>query len=186
MKIRSFAILALALLLAAGCASKSEAPASSSQAAPAPAPQPQAAPAQPAAAPAQQAAPRTVTQKVTLSGGTLFDFDKAVIRSDARAKLDDLVGQMKNINLDVILIVGYTDRLGSHAHNMKLSVRRAEAAKAYLVSRGVPANHVYTEGKGPSNPVKECKDGSRKELIACLQPNRRSEIEVSANRAVTQ
>jgi len=190
MKIRALAVLAIVLLLAAGCASKSEAPAPTAQPAPAPAPapEPQAAPAQPAAAPAQAPAPaRTITQKITLSGDAQFDFDKAVIRPDARAKLDDLIGRMKSGNVDVIIIVGHADRIGSDAYNMKLSVRRAEAAKAYLVSRGVPANRVYTEGKGESKPVKQCKStGDRKALIACLAPNRRDEIEVSASRTIQQ
>jgi OOP family OmpA-OmpF porin len=78
--------------------------------------------------------------------------------------------------------VGHADRIGGDAYNMKLSVRRAEGVKNYLVSKGIPANRIYTEGKGKRQPVKECKDSNRKALIVCLQPNRRVEVEVVGTR----
>ena len=82
------------------------------------------------------------------------------------------------MNLEVIIAVGHTDSVGKDGYNQKLSVRRAEAVKAYLVSKNIEANRVYTEGKGERQPVKECKgDGKTKALIACLEPNRRAEIE---------
>ncbi len=147
-------------------------------AAPVPAP---AAP-RPAAPPAAKAAP--VIQKVTLAADALFDFDKAVIKPDAKGKLDDLVGKIKSVNLEVVIAVGHTDRIGSDKYNMKLSLRRAESVKAYLVSKGIAANRVYTEGKGEKQPVKDCPQiKERKKLIACLAPNRRVEIEVVGSRA---
>ena len=107
-----------------------------------------------------------------------FDFDRYVIRPDARSKLDDLVGQLRGVTLEVVIAVGHADRLGSDAYNMKLSVRRADSVKAYLVSKGIAASRIYTEGKGKSQPVKDCKgSGKTKELIACLEPNRRVESE---------
>jgi OOP family OmpA-OmpF porin len=172
----STSIAAIALLALAACASTPEEPA-----APAVAPTPRAAPAPapvpaPAAAPAKPAAPKP--EKVTTASDVNFDFDRYVIRPDARSKLDDMVGKLRNVNLEVIIAVGHADRLGSDAYNMKLSVRRADSVKAYLVSKGVAASRVYTEGKGERQPVKDCKgDKVSKELIACLQPNRRADIE---------
>lgn len=128
---------------------------------------------------------------MTFAADALFDFDKAVLRPDGKAKLDELVSKMAGVSLEVIIGVGYTDRLGPLAHNQKLSVARAQAVKDYLVSKGIEPNRVYTEGKGPANPVKQCPDPSakgeirnQKQLIDCLQPNRRVEVEVVGTRPV--
>lgn len=128
------------------------------------------------------AAVKPTIQKVTLQSDALFDFDRAVIRKDAQGKLDGLVSQMKGVNLEVVIAVGHTDRIGSNAYNQRLSVRRAEAVKNYLVKKGVPANRIYTEGKGETQPVKNCTETNRKALIACLQPNRRVDVEVVGTR----
>ena len=136
-----------------------------------PAAKPEAKPAaKPAAKPKPAAAP--VTEKVTLAADVLFDFDKAVVKPEGQTKLDDLVGKMKAINLEVIIAIGHTDSVGSDAYNQKLSVRRAEAVKAYMVSKGVEPNRIYTEGKGEKQPVasNKTKEGRQK--------NRRVEIEV--------
>ena len=169
----STTLSAIVLAAFAGCASTPEpAPA------PAPAPTPKqelpvTPPPQPAAKPA---APKP--EKVTTASTVNFDFDRYVIRPDARTRLDDLVGKLRNVTLEVVIAVGHADRIGSDAYNMKLSVRRADSVKAYLVSKGVTASRVYTEGKGERQPVKECKgDKKTKELIACLEPNRRVELE---------
>ncbi|MEW6294060.1 MAG: outer membrane protein OmpA [Pseudomonadota bacterium] len=142
-----------------------------------------AAPAAPAAAPAAPvAAPKPAAKKVTLAADALFDFDKAVLRPEGKAKLDKLVGDMKAIKLEVIIAVGHADRLGKDAYNQKLSERRAAAVKDYLVSKGVEANRVYAEGKGEKQPVTGGKCGKSekrtKQLIDCLQPDRRVDIEV--------
>ncbi len=133
------------------------------------------------AAPAAAAAVVPAAQKVTLSADALFDFDKAVLRPEGKEKLDKLVGDVKGIKLEVIIAVGHADRFGTDAYNQKLSERRAEAVKAYLVAKGIEPNRVYTEGKGEKQPVTkpdQCKGPKSKKTIACLQPDRRVEIEV--------
>ena len=154
---------------AAGCDGAIVAP----KAAPAPAAAPAAAPK--AAAPAPAPAPAAAT-KVTYAADAFFDFDKAALKKEGKAKLDDLVGKVKGINLEVIIAVGHTDSVGTDAYNQKLSVRRAEAVKAYLVSKGIEKNRVYTEGKGEKQPVADnkTKEGRAK--------NRRVEIEVVGTR----
>jgi OOP family OmpA-OmpF porin len=147
------------------------------KAAPAPAPAPAAKPAPaPAAKPAAPALPPAAATKVTYAADTFFDFDKAVLKPEGKAKLDDLVGKVKAISLEVVIAVGHTDAIGSDAYNQKLSVRRAEAVKAYLVSKGIEKNRVYTEGKGEKQPVADnkTKEGRAK--------NRRVEIEVVGTR----
>ena len=165
---------------AAGCDGAIVAPA------PAPAPAPVAAPA-PAPAPAPKAvvapppppapAPPPAATKVTYAADAFFDFDTAVLKAEGKAKLDDLVGKVKSISLEVIIAVGHTDSVGGDPYNQKLSVKRSEAVKAYLVSKGIEKNRVYTEGKGEKQPVADnkTKEGRAK--------NRRVEIEVVGTRA---
>ncbi|MDO9401161.1 MAG: OmpA family protein [Polaromonas sp.] len=141
----------------------------------APAPAPAAAPAPPAAAPAAVAPPAAT--KVTYAADAFFDFDKSVLKPAGKAKLDDLVGKIKGINLEVIIAVGHTDSVGSDSYNQKLSVRRSEAVKAYLVSKGIEKNRVYTEGKGEKQPVADNKTSEGR------AKNRRVEIEVVGTRA---
>ena len=138
----------------------------------APAPAPVAAPA-PAPAPAPKPAPAPVAAaKVTFAADAFFDFDKAVLKPEGKAKLDDLVSKVKGINLEVIIAVGHTDSVGTDAYNQKLSVKRSEAVKAYLVSKGIEKNRVYTEGKGEKQPVADNKTSAGR------AKNRRVEIEV--------
>jgi len=154
---------------APGCDGALTAPAAPAPVAARPAPTP--APA-PAPAPAPVAA-----QKVTYAADAFFDFDKSVLKPEGRAKLDDLVSKVKDINLEVIIAVGHTDSIGSDAYNQRLSVRRAEAVKAYLVSKGIERNRVYTEGKGEKQPVADNR------TAAGRAKNRRVEIEVVGTRA---
>jgi OOP family OmpA-OmpF porin len=136
--------------------------------------------------PAAAAGPKPAAQKVTLAADALFDFNKAVLRAEGKAKLDKLAGDIKNIKLEVIIAVGHADRIGTDAYNQKLSEKRAEAVKAYLVGKGVEPNRVYTEGKGEKQPVtkpNQCKGPKSKKVIDCLQPDRRVEIEVIGTKA---
>ena len=114
---------------------------------------------------------------MTYAADAFFDFDKSVLKPEGRAKLDDLVSKIRDVNLEVIIAVGHTDSIGSDAYNQRLSVRRAEAVKAYLVTKGIERNRVYTEGKGEKQPVADnrTKEGRAK--------NRRVEIEVVGTRA---
>jgi OOP family OmpA-OmpF porin len=144
------------------------------KAAPAPAPKAAPAPAPKAAAPAAPQPP--AASKVTYAADAFFDFDKAVLKAEGKAKLDDLASKVKAINLEVIIAVGHTDSVGTDAYNQKLSVRRAEAVKAYLVTRGIEKNRVYTEGKGEKQPVADNKTAEGR------AKNRRVEIEVVGTR----
>ena len=129
-----------------------------------------------APAPAAAAPAPAVASKVTFAADAFFDFDKAVLKPEGKAKLDDLVSKVQGINLEVIVAVGHTDSVGSDAYNQKLSERRAQAVKAYLESKGIDKSRVYTEGKGEKQPVADnkTKDGRAK--------NRRVEIEVVGTR----
>ena len=166
---------------AAGCdgaiAAPAPAPAPAPRAAaPAPAPAPAAAAPRAAAPAARPAPPPAAATKVTYAADTFFDFNKSVLKADGKAKLDDLAGKVKAINLEVIIAVGHTDSAGSDAYNQKLSVKRADAVKAYLITKGIEKNRVYTEGKVEKQPVADNKtDAGRSK-------NRRVEIEVVGTR----
>ncbi len=140
--------------------------------APAPAPAPVVTP-----APAVVVVPAVAATKVTYAADAFFDFDKSALKPEGRAKLDDLIGKIKGINLEVIIAVGHTDAIGSVKYNQKLSVKRSESVKAYLVSKGIEKNRVYTEGKGKSQPVADNKTSEGR------AKNRRVEIEVVGTRA---
>ncbi len=136
-----------------------------------------------AVAPPAPVAPPVVTpppvaaSKVTFAADAFFDFDKSVLKPEGRAKLDDLVSKIRDVNLEVIIAVGHTDSVGTDAYNQRLSVRRAEAVKAYLVTKGIERNRVYTEGKGEKQPVADNR------TAAGRAKNRRVEIEVVGTRA---
>jgi OOP family OmpA-OmpF porin len=125
-----------------------------------------------AATPPVVVAPVPTAEKVSYSADAFFDFDKAVLKPAGKSALDELTGKLGDMNLEVIIAVGHTDSVGTDEYNQKLSIRRAESVKAYLESKGVESNRVYTEGKGEKQPVADngSADGRAK--------NRRVEIEV--------
>lgn len=142
--------------------------------------EPKAAPAAEEAKPAP-AGVKPSAEKVTVSADALFDFDKAVLRPEGKAKLDELASKAEALKLEAIIAVGHADRFGTAKYNQKLSERRAAAVKDYLVGKGIAADRVYTEGKGSTQPVTkpdECKGKKSPKVIACLQPDRRVVIEV--------
>ena len=141
-----------------------------------PAPQP---------APVAALAPQPVAERVTLDADTLFDFDKAVLRPAGHTALDEFVDNIKGIRTEMILAAGHADRFGSDAYNQQLSEQRVAAVKTYLVSKGIEPNRVQTEGRGEAQPVTkagECDGAKSARVIACLQPDRRVEIEVVGTR----
>jgi len=134
-------------------------------------------PKQPPAAKTPEVAPpppqkEVDVQKVTYAADAFFDFDKSVLKPEGRAALNELAQKIKDINLEVIVATGHTDSIGTVAYNQRLSVRRAEAVKAYLVARGIPKDRIYTEGKGKSQPI------ASNRTAAGRAKNRRVEIEV--------
>ncbi|NDH58100.1 MAG: OmpA family protein, partial [Betaproteobacteria bacterium] len=144
--------------------------------APAPAPAPAAAPA-PAPAPAAPPPAAPMSEKVTFAADTFFDFDKSVLKPAGKSMLDDLVGKIGMMSLEVVIAVGHTDSVGSNQYNQKLGARRAAAVKAYLVSKGVAANRIYTESKGETDPIASNKTAEGR------SKNRRVEVEVVGTRA---
>ena len=126
--------------------------------------------------PPPPAPPAPVVSKVTFAADAFFDVNKSIVKPEGKAKMDDLASKIQGVNLEVIIAVGHTDSDGGDAPNQALSVRRSEAVKAYLVSKGIEKNRIYTEGKGEKQPVADnkTKEGKAK--------NRRVEIEVVGTR----
>jgi OOP family OmpA-OmpF porin len=135
-------------------------------------------PAAPVAAPNNVQAPpaspvvAAPAAKVKMTAEALFDFDKAVIKPEGKQHLDALVAQIHSIHVEVLIAVGYTDAVGTVAYNKRLSIRRAEAVKGYLVSKGLDRSRIYTEGRGKTQPVASNANAKGRAL------NRRVEIEV--------
>lgn len=133
----------------------------------------------PVEAPKPVAPPAPTSEKVTFAADAFFDFDKAILKPEAKVKLDDMASKLKGIDLEVVIAVGHTDSVGSDEYNQKLSIKRAEAVKAYLVGNGgIPNNRVYTEGKGKKQPVADNKTADGR------AQNRRVEIEVVGTRMI--
>ena len=123
-------------------------------------------------APSPAAAAAPSSEKVTFEADTFFDFDKSVLKPAGKSKLSDLASKLQGIDIEVVVATGHTDSVGSDSYNMKLSLRRANAVKAFLVSKGIPADRIFTSGKGETTPV-----ASNKTREGRAQ-NRRVEVEV--------
>jgi OOP family OmpA-OmpF porin len=148
-----------------------------------------AAPAAPVPQPAPKAElppPAPVIEKVSLGSDVLFEFDKATLRPEGRQKLDELAERIKDAQVESVLAVGHADRIGSEKYNEKLSDARAASVKEYLAQKGIAPERVRSEGRGENEPVTgdQCKGQKGAKLIACLQPDRRVDVEVRGTREV--
>jgi OOP family OmpA-OmpF porin len=186
MKAQKLLSIAAAVALIGACATEPEkpAPAPAPKAAPAPRAEPKPVPPPPpapVAKPEVKPEPPKKPAVMNLASTELFEFNKAVLTQDARVKLDnEVVAKLKDLkDVRYIIVNGHADRLGSPQYNQRLSEKRAEAVRAYLVSKGVDAAKVETLGFGKTLPVKACPNQKdRKGLIACLAENRRVVVEV--------
>jgi OOP family OmpA-OmpF porin len=174
------ASLALALAACATQEAQKPAPAPAPTPAPAPAPKPAAA-TQDVSAKAQPKPEPKKPAVVNLASTELFEFNKAVLTNEAKGKLDsEVIAKLKDVDqLRYIIVNGHADRLGSAQYNQRLSEKRAEAVRAYLVSKGASTDKIETLGFGKTLPTKSCPDQKdRKSLIECLAPNRRVVVEI--------
>lgn len=162
-----------------------------------PEPEQAAAPMQPAASQDSEAvapvsvfvptpAPQKVTQKrISFSAETLLEFNKFTLRAEGKIELDGLVQDLKGMDFDTVDVTGHSDRIGSTKYNQRLSEQRAYAVRDYLVSKNIPANKIVVAGKGETQPVTldtACTGPKSKKLIACLQPDRRVDVAVTATK----
>lgn len=123
------------------------------------------------------------TRWIDLSADALFGFDKSILTAEATSILETrIVGALEAAaQVESIKVIGHADELGSDMYNMRLSLRRADAVKSYLVSRGVPAAAIATEGRGSADAVVHCTESRRAAQITCLQPNRRVRVEIAVS-----
>ena len=148
-------------------------------------PEPAQAPAPAAVVKAPMAAPVAMPQKISFSGDALFAFDKAALQPEGRTLLDGLVKQLAGATYDNLLVTGHTDRIGSDRYNQKLSEQRAQTVKDYLVNQNIQAARINAMGKGETQPVTkagDCTGAKSTKLIACLQPDRRVDIEMKGTK----
>ena len=134
----------------------------------------------------EPAPPAPIT--VTLDAEPLFNFDKYNVRSDQRGKIDHFVASLKGTDYETVWAIGHADRFGKVDYNQKLSERRADSVKAYLVRLGIPADKIRTLGRSNYNPItreEDCQGMRRKEKIACYQPDRRVEVSVSGQKSAS-
>lgn len=127
-------------------------------------------------------------RKISFSSDALFDFDKSALKPEGKMMLDGLARDLDGAQYDTITVTGQTDRIGGNKYNQKLSERRANAVKDYLVSRAVPAARINAEGKGETQPVTrlgDCTGPTSNKLIACLQPDRRVDVDMTGTKNIS-
>jgi OOP family OmpA-OmpF porin len=131
---------------------------------------------------------KTYSKKMSFSADALFAFNKSELKPEGKVMLDDLVSQLNNTTYETIVATGYTDRIGGVRYNQTLSLHRANAVKNYLVSRDIPSGRIDAEGRGKSQPVTaagDCTGAKSAKVIACLQPDRRVDVEMKGVTTVT-
>jgi len=132
-------------------------------------------------------APAPAPERVSMSAESLFGFDASTVKPEGRAELDKFVRDLSGANYQSVVVEGHTDRIGSDAYNQKLSEERANAVKNYLVTNGrLDSSKISAVGKGETQPVtkpEDCKGTQRTaSLVACLQPDRRVDVEMTGTR----
>lgn len=130
-----------------------------------------------ASSPASAAAPVAASEKVTFETDALFAFDKADLQSEGKTKLEDLASKLQGTDIEIIVVTGHTDSTGPAAYNEKLSKRRANSARNFLISKGLPADRIFAKGKGEQQPIASNKTSAGR------AKNRRVDIEVVGKRA---
>ena len=128
-----------------------------------------------------------MTERVAFDANVLFDHDKSDLRPAGRDKLDQFARDIRGLDSQSIVAIGYADRMGTDSYNQVLSQQRVDTVKAYLVSKGVASNRVQTRARGESQPttaLSDCKDAKNATNIACMQPDRHVFIEISGTRNV--
>ncbi len=140
----------------------------------------------PTTSPAPTPVPVVLPAEITLSASTLFDFDKSELRTEGENILDGLVRDMADLNYEVVIVTGHTDRIGTRTYNLALSRRRAETVRSYLVQAGVPNQRITATGVNSDEPVtspRQCSGPVSDTLKACLQPDRRVVVEVTGTQS---
>ncbi len=129
--------------------------------------------------------PQKSAQKVSFSADALFAFDKAVLKPEGKQELDTFANNLSGVSYEAIQVTGHTDRFGSDKYNQRLSEQRGNAVQEYLVSKDIPANRITVQGLGETQPTTQpgdCTGRKSPKVIACLQPDRRVDIEVSGTK----
>lgn len=132
--------------------------------------------------PEMQAEPEPASpepEQIYVGADAFFGFNETELTPQAKTALDRVAERASDASEPSIRIVGHADRLGSEDYNLTLSQRRAAAVHDYLIEQGVPPTAVSVEARGESDPIVDCEGRQGESLIDCLQPNRRTEIELS-------
>ena len=148
-------------------------------------PKPAAAKPGPVLVPTLTPEPQKPPQKVSFSADALFAFDKAVLKPEGKQELDAFANNLSGVSYEAIQVTGHTDRFGSDKYNQRLSEQRGNAVQEYLVSKDIPANRITVQGLGETQPTTQpgdCTGRKSPKVIACLQPDRRVDIEVSGTK----
>lgn len=127
-------------------------------------------------------APVQVSQTFALNSDVTFGFDKADLKAEAEAELNNIYAQIAQVQPEKLTVAGYTDRIGNEAYNQKLSQKRAESVAKFFEAKGVSADIISATGYGEANPVVACEGVRGKKAVQCLAPNRRVEVTIDGTK----